>query len=219
MRRFFFAALAVSLLPGMMGSARAGAREAIIWGGAVNSAPFGSDGEKLGGDPRNGGVVGMGFIWTVGKHYAIALDGRYAQKGTTGKIDTRYANPDSGFILDGTVALDYIEVPLMFTLFFDIGGNSEVRGYAGASVNFLIRSSVKGTLDGHHFDSEGENVHDRDYSGVVGAAYEYRFKTMAFAFDARFVGSLTSIVDGADVKLRAFEFAIGLGIPLGVGHF
>jgi len=209
----------MAALTGTAITSHAGAREAIIWGGAVNSAPFGSDGEQLGGDQRNGGIVGMGFIWILGNHIAIGLDGRYAQKGATGKIDTRYANPDSGFILDGTVALDYIEVPLMFTLFLPIGGQSEVRGYVGASVNFLIRSSVKGTLDGHHFDSEAENVNAQDYSGVVGAAYEYRFSSVSFAFDARFVGSLTSIVDGADVKLRAFEFAIGLGIPLGVGHF
>jgi hypothetical protein len=209
----------LGVLRGTAIGAHAGAREAIIWGGAVNSAPFGSDGEQIGGDPRSGGVVGMGFMWGLGKHFAIGLDGRYAQKGTTGKIDTRYADSDSGFILDGTVALDYIEVPLMFNLFFDIGGNSEVRGYVGASVNFLINSSVKGTLDGHHFDSEVENFNDMDYSGVVGAAYEYRFSSVAFAFDARFVGSLASIVETEDVKLRAFEFAIGLGIPLGVGHF
>jgi hypothetical protein len=199
--------------------AHAELREAIIWGGVANSAPFGSDGEQLGGDPRSAAVVGMGFIWPVGNHIAIGLDGRYTQKGATGKIDTRYADPDSGFILDGTIALDYIEVPLLFTVFFPFGGNSEVRGYAGASVNFLIRSAVSGTLDGHHFDSEAQNVNDLDYSGVVGAAYEYRMKSVAFAFDARLVGSFTSVVDGGDVKLRAFEFTIGLGIPLGEDHF
>lgn len=211
--------LVVAALTGAATDASARSREAIIWGGAVSSAPFGSDGEQLGGDPRDGVVVGMGLLWNRGAHYAFALDVRYAQKGTKGKVDTRYADADSGYILDATVALDYIEVPLMAALYLELGSWGEIRGYAGGSVNFLVRSSIGGTLDGAHFDKDVNSINGVDYAGVAGATYEYRLKTVAFAFDARFVGSLASIVGDGDVRLRAFEFSLGLGIPLGKDHF
>jgi hypothetical protein len=107
----------------------------------------------------------------------------------------------------------------MFVLYLDVGKRGEVRGYAGASVNLLVRSDVYGTLDGAHFDSAVSNFNDVDYAGVVGAAGEYRLNTVSFVLDVRFVGSLASVVSGADAKLRAFEFTLGLGIPLGKDHF
>ena len=217
--------VALLTLTGLVLPEAAGAvtTEALIVGGAVNSQPIGSDGEMLGDGSRSGFTGGFGLLWKFTSNIGLELDGRYTQKGAVGRVDTRYAEGDSGFVVDATLHLDYIEVPLLLTGILPVGETSEVRGYIGGSANFLISSQLTGTLDGRHFDSPVENVNDIDWAAVVGVSYEYRLDTVAFVFDARFVGSLQSVEDSPDfdanVKLRAFEFTIGLGIPLGAGHF
>jgi len=224
-RLLFVMVLAAALCTAAAPEAGAGTREAIVWGGAAVSDVFGSDGESLGGNNRSSYTWGLSVYWKLGRHVGVELGGRYTKKGTSGKIDTRYSERDStsGFILDAELELSYIEVPLLVAGVLPVGERSEVRGYAGASANFLTSSQITGTLNGFHYDAPADNVTDLDWAGVLGLSYEYRMHTVALVFDMRFVASLGSIEDApdldADVKLGTFEFAIGLGIPLGADHF
>ncbi|MCH7548305.1 MAG: PorT family protein [Candidatus Krumholzibacteriota bacterium] len=226
-RRLIAVGLALTCVAGFAAPevSYAGAKEAILWGGAVTSDVFGSDGESLGGGSRSSYTVGMSLMWKLHRNVGIELGGRYTQKGSKGNIDTRYSDEDTttGVIVNATVELNYIEVPLLVAGIFPVGEKSELRGYAGISANFLVTSQITGTLNNQFFDAPAENVNGIDWAGVVGFSYEYRMDTASVVFDLRFIGSLQSIEDSPDldfdVKLRAFEFAVGLGIPLGEGHF
>jgi len=224
-RLTFLTALAVAALFALPEVSSAGAKEAIVWGGAVVSDVFGSDGESLGGDSRSSYTLGVSLLWKLHRNVGVELGGRYTKKGTKGDIDTRYSDRDSvpAVIIDATVELNYIEVPLLIAGVMPVGEKSEVRGYAGVSANFLMSSQIVGTLNSQFFEAPADNVSDLDWAGVVGFSYEYRMNTASVVFDMRFVGSLQSIEDSpdidTDVRLSAFEFAIGMGIPLGGGHF
>lgn len=216
---------ALVVLGAVPAPARAGASEALLWLGGAYSSAIGGDGELLGDGGRNGVTAGMSLLWKLGDHVGVELGGRYTQKGAKGTISSDFTEADStgAFVFDGTLRLDYVEVPLLVAGVLPAGQKSEVRAYAGVSANFLVTSQLTGRLNGAAYDRVVENVTSLEWSATVGVSYEYRMNTAAVIFDLRFVGGLQSIEDSpdldADVRLRSFQFAVGLGIPLGAGHF
>lgn len=200
-------------------------RETLLWIGGASSNTTGADGALLGEESRSGVTAGGGFWWRFDRAIALGLDVRYTQKGSVGKVDTRFSEDATtpGFILDATVELNYIEVPLLLAGVLDIGARSTIRGYFGPSANFLVGSTVKGTLNSSHFESYiGDGLKGVDWAGVVGASYAYQLASGAVVFDARWTISLRSVEDSpdldADVRNNTFAFALGWAVPIRSGE-
>jgi hypothetical protein len=200
-------------------------RETLLWIGAASSSTAGADGALLGEERRGGVTAGGGFWWRFDRAIALGLDVRYTQKGSAGKVDTRFSEDATtpGLILDATVELNYIEVPLLLAGQLDFGAHSSVRGYFGPSANFLVSSKVAGTLNNSHFESDiADGLTGVDWGGVVGASYAYRLSSGAVVFDARWTISLRSVEDSpdldADVKNNTFAFALGWAVPIRSGE-
>jgi hypothetical protein len=201
--------------------ARAADRETLLWIGGAASRTEGADGALLGDDSRSGFTAGGGFWWPLGGTFIVAVDVRYTEKGSEGRVDTRFdedaATPD--VILDAAAELNYIEVPLLLAAELDFGTRSAVRGYFGPSANFLVSGKVTGALDGQHFETDiAEGLAGVDWAGVVGTAYAYRLSSGSVVFDARWTISLRSIEDAADfdveVRNSTFAFSLGWAVPI-----
>ena len=218
-------ALAALVLAAAGSISTAGAEEvkrekrAVFSLGASNSKMIGSDG--FGTEPRPGKTYAFAYIRRIGKVAGFETGVRYSQRGSRGRIDTRFipGYEDQGFIVDGTVKLDYIDLPFLVSGFWDFGKHVMVRAYGGGSFNFVTNATVEGTLDGSFFELEIKDAFNSfEIAGVLGASYSYLFTTATVYIDGRYTVSLQSIQSATiqDVRNSTIQLTVGVGIPLGI---
>lgn len=202
--------------------------DAVAFGGVTTSDFTGSDRVFLGTDARTAFTTGLGAVLRVNDVLGFEMDVRYTEKGGKGLVDvTDYSKPNGGsnpnqgptFVGEGTTKLGYVEIPILMAAHMPVGGETYVRGYAGPSFNILTRAEFTGTLGG--VEVSGVNLQDGlksfDGSLVIGASFVYDPGKASGWVDARWNLGLSSISDTAvdrQIKNRAWEFAIGVGIPL-----
>lgn len=168
--------------------------------GGLNLAKFhGDDANFEAVSPKNRtGFCGGAFVaFRLAESFFIQPEVLYTQKGA------RYE--ESGEEL--TVALDYVEVPLLFKARFGSGG-ARPSLFAGPSAAFKIRSQLE-------FDGEKEEVEEvkgTEFGIVAGAGLDLAAGSGAFVIDARYTWGLTTVLDSsesADVKNGVWSFSIG----------
>jgi hypothetical protein len=199
----------------------ASARYTILWLGATRSEPTGADANLVGDEARFGTMAGASGWWPFSDHIDVELGALYTERGSKGKVDTRFSDVDTtaGFILNAEFKLNYIDVPLLLGVRFEIADRMQLRAYGGASANFLVKSEVVGTLDNRPFEVPiEESVKGMEWGAVAGANFWYGMDTVSVLFDFRWTRSLDSILEGEnadlDIKNNTFAFNVGLAIPI-----
>ena len=148
--------------------------------------------------------------------FSIEPEVLYSQKGA--EVEGTGSNADR----EGSVRLDYIEVPLLLKFWVPVS-NSGFRPFlfAGPSIGFEVNC----TLEGEILSVTGSTDCDKtslvktkstDFGGTIGGGIEFRAGMQAVRVDARYTHGFTDINDSGDareIKNRAFALTVGLGFP------
>ncbi len=159
--------------------------------------------------------IGGGFATIgLGETFFVQPEVLYALKGASSSFEG----------VEATIALDYIEIPLLVGAQFDLGGSSVVpRVFAGPEVAFETGCKISGEdgnvsveLDCDEADIQTKSV---DFGLVFGAGLAIPLGGFELILDGRYDLGLTDIddseFDSASAKNRAWQFMLGAGFPVG----
>ncbi|WP_276909900.1 porin family protein [Hallella colorans] len=152
-------------------------------------------------DPRLAPVIGAEFEHQVTDMVSLSAGLLYSMQGAKGNIGG----------VDGTVKLDYINIPILTNVYI-------AKGFAvklGVQPGFMINDKVKVSRNGVTAEVGLENafrqsgidakIKKLDVSIPVGASYEFS----NFVVDARYNWGLTKIIDQSTSKNSVFQLTLG----------
>lgn len=152
-------------------------------------------------DPRLAPVIGAEFEHQVTDMVSLSAGLLYSMQGAKGNIGA----------VDGTVKLDYINIPILANVYI-------AKGFAvklGVQPGFMINDKVKVSGNGVTAEVGLENafrqsgidakIKKLDVSIPVGASYEFS----NFVVDARYNWGLTKIIDQSTSKNSVFQLTLG----------
>lgn len=164
---------------------------------------------------RAGFVGGLYAGFGIGRYFSIQPEVLYSQKGF------KYV----GDVGELNAKLDYLEVPVLFRVTYDVGEAGDVAptAYVGASVGFEVSCKLSNQLLNLSCpDLPGEvlNVSRKktDFSTVFGGGLDINLDLLVVVLDVRYNLGLTNLLGSAfetTAKNRAWYFMAGAGIPLG----
>ena len=192
-----------------------------IYGGWSYSNLTGGSSSLLGGDYKSGFGGGVSGELKLNEDWGWEFGLWYIQKGTQGVWGTGSTNngflPDQNKVFDGSVSLDYIELPILVNVYFPVGETANIRGYIGPAFAFLVRSEANGSLNGDDetIDME-DNIDDADITVMIGAGGQWDVGRVNVLLDFRWDIGTTNISKVEDTSLRTSTFLVtaGIGIPL-----
>jgi len=199
--------------------------------GGLNSATLTGeellDEEGTAIDRRNGFVGGLYLtlpLRTPGLTFRPEL--LYAQKGASANVS--FTDEGSTFDLRGTVALSYLELPLLLQYTVPTAGGLRPQLYAGPAMSLRtacrvrIRTSFGGESAGQSAncdeaggaDEDVASVRRFDAGGVVGGALAFAVGGQALAVGARYTHGFVRLADdGESPRNRAFAVYGSLQLP------
>lgn len=161
-----------------------------------------------GSNPRVGFVGGAEFEYQATDLLSLSFGALYSQQGIKNNVDG----------VDGTVKMDYINMPVLLNFYV-------VKGLAlktGIQPGFEVNDKVKVTTSGTTVEMGLEkalkaagvdcSVKSVDFAIPFGLSYEYR----NFQVDARYNLSLTKAVEADGESARHSVFQITLGYKFGL---
>jgi hypothetical protein len=159
--------------------------------------------------------IGGGFATIgLGETFFLQPEVLYALKGASSDFEG----------VEATIALDYIEIPLLVGAQFGLGGSSVVpRVFAGPAVAFETGCKISGEdgfvsveLDCDEAEIQTKSV---DFGLVFGAGLAIPLGGFELIIDGRYDLGLTNVndseFDDESVKNRAWQFMAGVGFPVG----
>lgn len=161
-----------------------------------------------GSDPRVGFVGGAEFEYQATDLLSLSFGALYSQQGVKAS--------DEG--LDGTIKMDYINVPVLLNVYVAKG----LAVKTGIQPGFKVNSKVKASTSGVSAEVDLEkafqaagvdaSVKSVDFAIPVGLSYEYR----NFQLDARYNFSVSKAIEaeGESTKHSVFQFTIGYKFDL-----
>lgn len=161
-----------------------------------------------GGNPRAGIVGGAEFEYQATDLLSLTFGALYSQQGLK-------ANGDE---MDGTIKMDYINVPVLLNVYVAKG----LAVKAGLQPGFKVNSKVKVSAPGVSAEVDLEkallqsgsdaSVKSVDFAIPMGISYEYR----NFQFDARYNLSVSKAIEAEDESTRhsVFQFTVGYKFDL-----
>ena len=166
------------------------------------------------------GFGGGGFLRVPLGGVGLQIEVLYVQKGasqTSGDIDP---------FDEITIALDYIEVPVLLTLPFATGGAASPYVFAGPAFAFEVGCSMQGDSPALDFDIDCEGdpqvdfelqTKSLDIGATFGAGLNLPAGPGTFLLEGRYTLGFVNINDAGDesVKNRAFMAQIGFSFPVG----
>lgn len=178
----------------------------------VNLASLSGQGDTPG---RRTGFIGGGHltISLPNSMFYFQPEILYSQKGFSESIEGN----------SGTLALDYIDVPVLVGIKFDSGSSVTPRVFLGPQASFKMNCKLKGSQGG---DSASIDC-DSDLLGGVfdtksvlfdllfGAGLNFDMGSVDIVFDARYDLGLTDALELGDSKMTAWQFLAGVAFPLG----
>lgn len=167
------------------------------------------------------GFIGGAFLgYQVNDWFSIEPQALFSQKGA--KVNGKGSNSS----LEGSVRINYIEVPVLAKFWFPVSG-SQMRPFvfAGPEVEFKVSCSAEGAIlavtgseDCDKTDNE-INLKSTDFGVTGGAGIQFMAGGQDVRIDARYTLGLTDIndssasTDSRTIKNRAFAVTVGLGWP------
>lgn len=175
--------------------------------GGINIAEqsFSTEGASASPGTRTGFVVGGFAHFGLGSALFIQPEALYSSKGFQSDVSDA----------EGTLKLDYIEVPLLVGLAIPLESSSVTPSvFAGPDVGFKISCDAEG-------EDCGEAYNSVDFGLVFGAGLAFQLQNVAIVLDGRYGLGLTNTLDTGDIidvdlsaKNRAWQFMAGFGFPL-----
>jgi len=204
--------LALSLIPATLRAQETGVSLDLGVKAGVNLATLSVDGESPG---RRTGFIGGGHltISLPNSMFYFQPELLYSMKG--------FSESDTG--TTATLALDYIDIPLLVGIHFDTGGSFTPRVFLGPQASINASCKLKGDQDG---DSASIDCDSELIGGVFsatsvlfdmlfGAGFDLEMGKVDLVFDARYDIGLTDALDLGSSKMSAFQFLAGVAFPLG----
>ena len=164
----------------------------------------------------------MGMRWGIGggaflvvplnPRFSLQFEALFTPKGskTTGAAGTEFEG------LEGQLALDYLEFPMLLRVDGPRGGRQAFHVFGGPAIAYNTSARSELVVQGELFDNGvSDNVRDQvnyfELGLVVGAGMEFgRY----FIADARYAWGLTNVNDVEDddtvIKNRAFTILAGI---------
>ncbi len=163
----------------------------------VNLATLNGEGESPG---RRTGFIGGGHltISLPNSMFYFQPELLYSMKG--------FSESQEG--ITGTLALDYIDVPVLVGIHFATGGSITPRIFAGPQVSIKAGCTLKG--DGEFFDAESVL-----FDLIFGGGLDFDMGKVDIVFDARYDLGLTDALALGSSKMSAWQFLAGVAFPLG----
>jgi hypothetical protein len=176
----------------------------------------------LGGDYKSGFGGGVGAELMLNEDWGWEFGLWYVQKGTQGQWSTSATGegylPMPNDTFDGTVTLDYVEVPILVNVYFPVSQTSQIRGYVGPAFAFMTSAKADGDYNGSskEFDLSGD-LDDADITVMIGAGGQFKVgERYNLLLDVRWDIGTTNIAKGdvAELRTSAFIVSVGFGYPL-----
>jgi hypothetical protein len=148
----------------------------------------------------------------------------YIQKGTQGTFTA--GNDNTGFFpeptstFDGTISLDYVQVPILVNVYFPVGRTADIRGFIGPTFAFLTNSNASGTLDGEPVDQGLSDIFDdADITVMIGAGGQWKLEKVNIMLNFAWDIGVTNIsnVEGTEMRNNTVLITAAVGIPLSSG--
>jgi opacity protein-like surface antigen len=172
--------MVIAVLVAVMSPVAASAQEWLldIYGGWSYSNVTGGSSSMLGGDYKSGFGGGVSGELKLNEDWGWEFGLWYIQKGTQGVWGTGSTNigflPNPNDVFDGSVSLDYIELPILVNVYFPVGESANIRGYIGPAFAFLVRSEADGTLNGTDGTIDmSDDIDDADITVMIGAGGQW----------------------------------------------
>lgn len=159
------------------------------------------------------GIGGGGFlVMPLNPRFSLQFEALFTPKGsqTTGQAGTEFEG------LEGHIALDYLEFPMLLRVEGPRGGRQAFHVFAGPALGYNTSARNELVVQGDLFDNGvSDNIRDQihyfELGLVVGAGIEFgRY----FIADARYTWGLTNVNNVEDddtvVKNRAFTVLAGI---------
>lgn len=174
---------------------------------------------------RRPGFVGGAFVLVgINNYFGVQVEALYSQKGS--KADISGTALGNSFTGEGTLELDYFDVPILAVLSAPAGEKARIGVLAGFSLGFS--TSAKVVIDATvnttplSFTQDLDNVKSADFGGVLGGFVSVAAGQVDLVFDGRWTFGFTSVDDGIlatgeelDIKNSVISFTVGVGYPFG----
>ena len=147
-------------------------------------------------DVRIGLAAGAEFEYQATDIVSVSFGALYSMQGCKGDM----------YDADGTIKLDYINVPILANVYVAKGFAVKLGlqpGFKGNSEVTLKKSGVSGSAD-------LDGVKSVDLSIPVGVSYEYN----NFVLDGRYNFGVTKWMDDSDSKHSVFQITLGYKFDL-----
>lgn len=156
--------------------------------GSFHNATFDSGGRRT-------GLTAGGFMdYPLTSALDLRVEALYTMKGKTSATTT--------------VALDYVEVPVLGRFAFASGGVTPVL-YSGPSAGLNVSAKAKSSSGDFDY---GDVVHGVEASWVFGGGLGFAAGERAIELDVRYTLGLTTAFDFAGDKNQGISVTIGIGL-------
>lgn len=207
--RLAILAVAVSLFGGYPATAQ------IIGlnGGLSLSSLAGDDTEDF--ESSVGLKAGATATFPLSGNVGLQVGAAFAEKGAD------FEDTD----LEGSIAFDYIEVPVMLRLGIPVDGNIAPHVAVGPAIGFLIGCEISESFEGVSFSADCEEAEletkSIDFGVMANAGVSIATSDkFSVTVDVAYNLGLSSILDGPtdeeipDVTNRAWSFLLGVAFPI-----
>lgn len=178
--------------------------------GGVNMADLTGDDAPENSSTRNGFAGGLFAETHISGRFGFRPEVLYIQKGAEGD----FVVPGDDHPHESIIKLDYVEVPLLFTVNFAPGEKLSFNLFVGPTVGFNNTAEVE--IPGHGETVELDVVEDFEFGATVGAGAEYMLSSFSLLLDVRYGFGFTSVIQ--DIEGEAVDVMNnGIGILAGVG--
>ena len=164
---------------------------------------------------KSRGAFHAGADLTIGfsPMFGIQAGGMYSQKGASLSEGT----------VEATIAVDYVDVPVLFVVSVPTSGNITPRLFAGGVASFKMSCKLKGSVDGQSVPSQDCTDDDIGtlkssyFSALFGAGIKFGVGPGGLLLDVGYQLGLTNIVDDESetVKANVIQASLGYQFPLG----
>lgn len=171
---------------------------------------WGSDHSDL-ENPRLAGQFGIFTTWSNDSWFAVSGELLYSAKGSRFKSTSPFGD------VKGAFRMDYIEMPILFRVFFVQEGAIRPHVSLGPSWGILVLAHskplepIKGSANSFYDNSNKIDVGVNFGGGVNIRISEGMWLTPELRYNLGLINAL----DYANVKNGALTFSVGVGFPIG----
>lgn len=190
------------LLAGLSGVAKAQSPVNFGIKGGINLANF-TNADDFDTEIRSGFTGGISMdISLPGAPIGIETGAYYSQKGA------EFTD------VDGSINLDYIEVPLLAKINFGLPGPATPHILVGPYLGFNINAEAEGPESDVTFSGDiSDEINDTDFGGIAGLGIDFNVGLTKLSAQARYGLGFTSILeDDSDDDYKNSVVSLVLGI-------